>query len=228
VRRLGQEPDCGVVVSRGPRQAHLDGFDLHANVRVPAHDRARLEGLCRYVLRAALAKDRLQLRAGGRVLLTLKAAWHDGTSRLLFEPIGFLERLAALIPRPESNQLLYHGVLAPHAQWRPRVVAYGRPPTEDPDEGQAGGAPLSDEAGGSRGGRYRAWAVLMRRAFELEVLGCPRCGGRLRLIGTIGDPDVIRKILVHLGLALSPDSRGPAPPEPADSAPTSAGVGARA
>jgi len=39
-RRLGEAPDTATVISRGPRQAHLDGFDLHANVWVPAHDRA--------------------------------------------------------------------------------------------------------------------------------------------------------------------------------------------
>src|SRR5262245_4848708 len=31
----------------------------------------------------------------------------------LFEPIEFLEKLTALIPRPAVNLLLYHGVLAP-------------------------------------------------------------------------------------------------------------------
>ena len=51
VRRLGDEPDLGHVTSRGPRQAQLDGFDLHANVWVPPNDRARLEQLCRYLLR---------------------------------------------------------------------------------------------------------------------------------------------------------------------------------
>jgi hypothetical protein len=34
VRRLGDEPDLGHATSRGPRQAQLDGFDLHANVWV--------------------------------------------------------------------------------------------------------------------------------------------------------------------------------------------------
>jgi len=28
----------------------------------------------------------------------------------------------------------------------------------------------------------------MRRAFDIDVLACPRCGGRLRLLGTIEDP----------------------------------------
>src|SRR5213078_4574946 len=54
VRRLGDEPDLGHFASRGPRQAQLDGFDLHANVWVPPNNRARLEQLCRYLIRPPL------------------------------------------------------------------------------------------------------------------------------------------------------------------------------
>ncbi|MBI4609737.1 MAG: transposase [Candidatus Rokubacteria bacterium] len=216
VRRLGREPDPEGVTSRGPRQAHLDGFDLHANVRVPANDRARLEGLCRYVLRPPLAQDRLRLRADGRVLVKLKTAWHDGTSHLLFEPIEFLEKLAALTPRPEVNLLIYHGVLAPHAQWRRHVVAYGREATEDPDARTAGAG--SAGTGPASNGRYWAWAALMRRAFEIDVLACPRCGGRLRLIATIDDPRVIRRILAHLGLPIEAPSPDPSRPPPGPTA----------
>ena len=126
VRRLGDARDTAAVTSRGPRQAHLDGFDLHANVWVSAHDRAGLERLCRYVLRPPFAQERLRLRSDGRVALELKTAWHDGTRELVFEPLEFLERLAAMTPRPETNLLICHGVLAPRARWRERVVAYGR------------------------------------------------------------------------------------------------------
>jgi len=51
VPRLGDEPDLGHVTSRGPRQAQLDGFDLHANVWVPPNNRCRLEQRCRHLLR---------------------------------------------------------------------------------------------------------------------------------------------------------------------------------
>jgi uncharacterized protein YbaR (Trm112 family) len=40
----------------------------------------------------------------------------------------------------------------------------------------------------------------MRRAFDLDVLACPHCGGRMRLLATIDDPLIIEPILVHLGL----------------------------
>jgi len=48
--------------------------------------------------------------------------------------------------------------------------------------------------------------------FDLDVLACPRCGGRLRLIATVEDPAVVGKILAHLGLLHPAGSPGPAPP----------------
>ena len=61
---------------------------------------------------AAVAQDRLRLLTDGRVVLTLKTAWADGTRQLIFEPLTLLEKLAALTPRPRTNLVLYHGVLA--------------------------------------------------------------------------------------------------------------------
>jgi putative transposase/transposase-like zinc-binding protein len=209
VRRLGAEPDSAVVTSRGPRQAHLEGFDLHANVWVSANDRVGVERLCRYVLRPPFAQERLRLRYDGRVALELKTAWHDGTREVVFEPLEFLERLAALTPRPETNLLICHGVLAPRARWRERVVAYGRV-TPEPTASTApapGGAREQSKSGAW------TWAALMHRAFGIDVLACPNCGGRLRLIATLHDPAVIRKILGHLALSHSEQSPGPAPPE---------------
>jgi len=55
----------------------------------------------------------------------------------------------------------------------------------------------------------------MQRVFDLDVLACPRCGGRLRVIATIQDRAVARTILAHFGRAFSPERPGPAPPAPA-------------
>jgi hypothetical protein len=120
VWRVGDDPDAPWVLSTAPRHAHLAGFDLQANVAVPAADRRRLEHLCRYLLRPAVTQDRLRLLDDGRIMLTLKTAWADGTRHLVFEPLELLEKLAALTPRPRINLVLYHGVLAPHAGWRAR------------------------------------------------------------------------------------------------------------
>jgi hypothetical protein len=57
-----------------------------------------------------------------------------------------------------------------------------------------------------------SWAALMHRAFSIDVLACPQCRGRLRLIATLHDPAVIRNFLAHLGMAPSGPSPGPAHP----------------
>ena len=119
-----------------------------------------------------------------------------------------------LVPRPRINLLLYHGVLAPNAPWRRAVVARAEPeastvdscsPSKPADE-------RGDEAKPDRArAKYRAWADLMRRAFEADVLACPRCGGRMTVLATIDDPAVIRRILTHLGLSMEGGEAAPAP-----------------
>jgi hypothetical protein len=48
--------------------------------------------------------------------------------------------------------------------------------------------------------------------FALDVLACPRCGGRLHVIATIQDPAVVRTILLHRARTNALDPPGPAPP----------------
>jgi hypothetical protein len=223
VWRVGADPDAPWVLSTAPRHAHLSGFDLHANVDAPAADRTRLEQLCRYLLRPAVAQDRLRLLDDGRIMLTLKAAWADGTRELVFEPLELLEKLAALVPRPRINLVLYHGVLAPHSSWRARVVTHGAPPAGAPVVASAS-ADASDEPTTAPGARYWAWADLMRRAFDIDVLACPRCGGRLRLIATVEAPDAIRAIVEARAASEERGGRAP-PPEPARSASHAAATG---
>jgi len=103
VRRIGQVSYPGEPKGKVPLQAHEEGFDLHAAVAVPAGDRKRLEHLCRYVLRRPLAQERLELAADGKIVLRLRRPWQDGTRAIGFEPLEFLEKLAAMIPKPRIN-----------------------------------------------------------------------------------------------------------------------------
>ena len=98
------------------------GMSLHADVSVPALDRRRLERLCRYIHRPPLALDRLEALPDGRLAYRLKTRWRDGTTHVLMERHELLERLAPLIPPPRAHQARYHGILAPCASGRDRVV----------------------------------------------------------------------------------------------------------
>jgi hypothetical protein len=95
------------------RCAEAGGFNVHANVCVPARDRRRLEKLCRYASRPPVATERLSRLADGRLVYRLKHRYRDGTTHMVYEPLEFLGRLAALIPPPRAHQLRYHGCRPP-------------------------------------------------------------------------------------------------------------------
>ncbi len=109
-----------------PFLASHAGFSLHAGVAVRGGDRKTLERLCRYITRPALAEGRLSLTPQGRVRYTLKTPYRDGTTHVVFAPLDFMARLAALVPKPRVHLTRYHGVFAPHSRWRAQVTPAGR------------------------------------------------------------------------------------------------------
>ncbi len=52
------------------------------------------------------------------------------------------------------------------------------------------------------------WAQRLKRVFEIEIEKCDKCVGPVRIIASIEDPDVMQKILKHLGLD-QPDRASP-------------------
>jgi hypothetical protein len=43
-----------------------------------------------------------------------------------------------------------------------------------------------------------SWARRLKRVFGIEIACCARCGGKLQVIASIEEPQVIAKILAHL------------------------------
>ena len=58
-------------------------------------------------------------------MLKLKTAWRDGSTHIVMSPLEFMQRLAALVPRPRLHLIRFHGVLAPNAKLRALVVPQG-------------------------------------------------------------------------------------------------------
>ena len=85
------------------RVAKLAGFSLHAGVAAKAHQRDKVERLCRYIARPAVSEKRLSLTSTGKVRYELKTPYRNGTTHVIFEPIDFIARLAALVPKPRVN-----------------------------------------------------------------------------------------------------------------------------
>ena len=178
------------------------GFSLHADTYCGPHQRQKLERLCRYITRPALSHKRLRLTPTGEVVLQLKTPYRDGTTHLVMTPLEFLQRLAALVPRPRLHLIRFHGVLAPNAALRSQIVP-----------GEADQATAFNEAGEAPSAATRArmnWAQLLKRVFAIDLTICPQCGGPLTLLAAIEDPTVIAKILAHLGLPSRAPPRAPA------------------
>ncbi len=66
--------------------------------------------------------------------------------------------------------------------------------------------------------RRLCWPELLKRTFSVDILQCPNCSGRLRIIAAINEPQVVRDILSHLGLPTEQPPLAPAraPPEQLD------------
>jgi hypothetical protein len=96
-----------------------------------------------------------------------------------------IEKLAALVPRPRYH-IVHLRCLCPR-----REMEKGY--REDPQPA-----------------KNYTWAQLMARTFEFDVLQCPRCGGRMKIIAAIESPEVARRILDCLGIVSRPPSLLPA------------------
>ena len=100
----------------------------------------------------------------------------------MLEPLDFIARLAALVPRPQLNLTRFHGVFAPNFKHRDRIVPQRTQRTVDGDK------PLA----------HMSWMQRLKRVFAIDFETCPECGGKLRVIACIEDPPLIAKILGHV------------------------------
>ena len=99
-----------------------------------------------------------------------------------------MARLAALVPTPRVNLTRYHGVFAPNHRLREQITPArrGRRKAETTDEP----VPARHVS--------MTWAQRLKRVFNIDILTCEHCGGAVKVIASIEDPVVIKKILDHL------------------------------
>lgn len=206
VRRLGSLEWSDISPElKGPQCAQAVGFSLHAAVYCAPWERGKLEKLCRYISRPAVAEERLKQLPSGDIVLKLKTPYSDGTKSLLFSGVEFVEKLAALIPPPRIHLTRFHGCLAPHAKIRSEIVP-------KKEEGDANQNPITNQDcpdSKKQKSKKMDWAELLSRTFGIDTSHCNACGGKMKILAAILETSVMQKILIHMGL----------PPKPPDIAP---------
>ena len=107
--------------------------------------------------------------------------------------------LASLVEPPSGTEARGSGRREPPDRCSPPVPSS---PVEDPPTRTPCGPeePAPEPGEPALRSRRLAWAGLLRRVFAVDVLECPRCGGRMRLLAAIQPPDVTQAILDCLGL----------------------------
>lgn len=176
------------------------GFSLHAGVAAQAWERQKLERLARYISRPAVSEKRLSLTPSGNIRYQLKTPYNDGTTHVIFEPLDFIGKLAALVPKPRVNLTRFHGVFAPNSKYRVDVTPAKR--------GSGLTRKENEEKTPEQRHRAMTWAQRLKRVFNIDVSTCEKCGGDAKVIACIEDPAVIDKILAHL------IKKGALPPPP--------------
>jgi hypothetical protein len=174
-------------------------------VAARADERKKLERLCHYISRPAVAEKRFSLTPGGNVRYQLKTPYRDGTTHVIFEPLDFIARLAALIPRPRANLTRFHGVFAPNSKHRALITPAKRGKGNKHQENSK-----TDDCTPAKRHAAMTWAQRLKRVFNIDITTCEACGGTVKVIpkafaaltgqalASIEDPAVIKQILAHL------------------------------
>ena len=117
---FGCEGEAAKLVKQ--RCASMHGFNLHADIKIKARQRDKLEKLVRYTARGAFSHKRLSQDRHSDLLYELKTPWSNGTTHIKLSPMELMEKLAALIPLPRFNLFRYPGVLAPNSKLRKHII----------------------------------------------------------------------------------------------------------
>ena len=120
---------------------------------------------------------------------------------MMFEPLDFISKLAALIPTPRINLIRFHGVFAPNSQYRAAIIIQKDKKSKEETQTE------------SKKRKAMTWAARLKRAFNIDIKTCEICGGAVKVIACIDDPIIINKILNHLQIRQNnqtiPMSRSP-------------------
>ena len=108
------------------------------------------------------------------------------------DPLDFIARLAALVPKPRVNLTRFHGVFAQNSKHRAAVTPAKK--------GKRNIAKAADQEQDQTPAEPRAamtWAQRLKRVFGIDIETCRACGGTVRIIACIEELAVIEKILTH-------------------------------
>jgi hypothetical protein len=197
------------------------GFSIESGTRI--YDQEARQALSQYIVRLPLSLEKIHWDQDQDTV-----TWKSCTSGYFrgrekhFSALDFIAQLTLHIPRaavtrsvtgapPRGRHLVRrYGLYSSRGRgtWKDRPALrtraplhwYGRQAVETPTPTDA---PKDQEV--STLSSRKAWARLLAKVYELDVMACPKCGSRMEVIAVILDPAEIRKIIN----CLARNGRGP-------------------
>ncbi len=161
------------------------GFNVYCGPRIQPGDDQAMENLARYIIRASFSQERMTyFPEDSKVVYRSK----DGKEEKIFDAIEWLAAMCSHVPNKGEQMVRYYGYYS--------NVSRGKRKKNDQD----GLVPSILEPDGSSREYKRNWARLIQKIYETDPLCCPKCQGRMKVISVIEQPEIIKKILKHLGL----------------------------
>ena len=168
------------------------GFSIESGTRI--YDERARESLSQYIVRAPVSLEKLYWDGETDTVL-----WHAPRKGLFkgedryFSGLDFIAQLTLRIPPKGKHLVRRFGVYSSRARgtWKKRPALrtraaeqwYGWDDSIAPVQAEAG-----ETVAVTKRASRKAWARLLAKVYEIDVLQCPQCGGRMSVIAVIRDP----------------------------------------
>ena len=184
------------------------GFSLDMSVKIPAASSRAREALAQYIARPPISLAKMLVEEPhSSVLYRSEFNPYFKTNARLFPALEFLVQLLQHLPDPRTHLIRRYGLyssrsrgtwarkpwllrLAPEG-WLQQHAQQSPPPSQEARELNAEPTLSSKES-------RSAWARLLAKVYEVDVLRCGRCGSPMKVLAVITDPPQVRRILLHL------------------------------
>jgi len=182
------------------------GFNAYCGKAIWPHNEEGLENLARYIIRASFSQERMSYIAANdssdgvsKVVYQSK----DGTSTKTFDALDWLAQLVSHIPNKGEQMVRYYGFYSNKSRGLRKKAG-----TDDQ-------VPALVDSDKSPQAFRKNWARLIQKIYHVNPLLCPKCLGSMRIISSIEDDLIVKKILQHLDLwdvKSKPPPRANSPP----------------
>ena len=112
----------------------------------------------------------------------------DGKKKQTFDVLEWLAAMCSHIPNRGEQMVRYYGYYS--------NVCRGKRKKENRDNA----IPNIIEDSNTSPAQRKAWARLIQKIYETDPLCCPKCCGTMKIIAWVEQPEIIQKILKHVGL----------------------------